>query len=113
MTTNNDINNIRWRGFDYKDGQRRLIEQEVGDGIRDKRMKSRGRVITTFQRDTLIKVAWEIGVSNPNGDNINLFDINLEKGFEIFLDGWRWINRNLIANDIWNRLIVIGGIIEF
>ena len=101
--------NKKWRGLDRGDDRQRLYQSLPGyypGKIR--RMYRRGRLVTSFPKDKLLRIAWKIGVSNPEGfgkEDCQFIGINGNgQGLEFFLTGWGDATKDIIGNYIWNRL---------
>lgn len=95
---------IKWRGIDRGDGKYRLyktVPHHVPDMIR--RRNHRGRLMYSFDKVKLMKIAWKIGVSNPDGFN-KKSELNSNRGIQHFIDGWTRTNKPALMSYIWNHL---------
>lgn len=93
----------RWRGLDKGDNHLRLYKSKH---FLD-RGNHCGRIISSYTKDELIKVAWKIGVTNPEGfdtEECDFWEIPHDEVFEIFASGWSRVDKKTVANYIWNRL---------
>jgi hypothetical protein len=97
-----------WRGIDRRDGKYRLYKRIPSYCPGKMRNKSlRGRLMNSFTKFKLIKIAWKIGVANPDSFDSNdakLFNLTDEEGFKHFAEGWNNSNKDDIMNYIWNHL---------
>jgi hypothetical protein len=103
---------IKWRGIDHRDGKHRLYKIIPGC-IRDKiRYRNQnGRVMHSFSKIKLIKIAWKIGVNNPEGFNKKTSTLSANQGLIHFIDGWINTSKPSLAGHIWNHLADNNSII--
>lgn len=99
----------QWRGIDRGDDRKRIyrkLHRYCPGKIR--RNHRRGRLISSFPKHKLLRIAWKIGVSNPDGfgrEDFQYWGIDdEEEGFEFFLSGWTDETKDCIENYIWGRL---------
>jgi len=106
--TSNKKVRSQWRGLDKYDGKRRLyrsIPSYFPGKIR--RRYRRGRLITSFTHYKLLRIAWKLDVSNPEGfdkSDGEFMELDDNDGFEHFVNGWNDNTKDDIAIYIWNRL---------
>ena len=102
----------RWKGIDHGDNRYRLITSYISDARLSKKSKgskksSKGRLMNSFNRKRLLRIAWEMGVSNPDGFSridCEFFDVDLNQGFAFFASAWHNMFKQSICNYIWNHL---------
>ena len=99
---------LHLNGFEYKDGKYYLSKEITFDFQDKKACKKRKRTMKLFDYDKWVIIAWEIGVSNPEGININNFNGHSEEGSKIFVGKWKGINSNILVDRIWDRLCEIN-----
>lgn len=96
---------IKWRGIDKRDGRYRLYKRTSKHVNR--RPNKSGKLIDSFSKSKLIKIAWKIGVANPDGFDQNdakYLRCGLQSGYIHYKNGWMEINKKIIGNYVWNRL---------
>lgn len=95
-----------WIGLDRCDGKQRLFRYVPGLTLRRDRFP-KGRCMISFSRHKLLRIAWKIGVNNPDGfarDDCNFFGLTDGEGFTHFTLGWKETNKIILGNYIWNHL---------
>jgi hypothetical protein len=97
-----------WIALDRCDGKQRLYRCLPSFmSIQSHPLYRRGRLVTSFTRYKLLRIAWKIGVSNPDGfgrDDCDFFGLNNQEGFQQFILGWKGINKITLGDYIWNYL---------
>ena len=100
---------IGCKGLDIGDGKYRLIfskPQFLSYKIR--KLHDRGRVITSFSKYELIKLAWKIGVINPYGirhhEMIGDEYCDEQDYFRCFAVGWKHCTKYDMSIYIWSHL---------
>ena len=98
----------QWRGIDRGDDRYRLYQKlpHYFPG-KIRRRYRRGRLMESFNQVKLIKIAWKVGVSNPDGfdrSDCEFLGCPLDEGFEHFVDGWNGTKKLALMNYIWNHL---------
>lgn len=99
------LSHYPWQTFLMPDGTRR-VANVVPCHSHDTRVLSRGRNIETLTRDQLLFMAWAMCVTNPDGFDISdchYLTCPLDKGFQIFVSGWKSYSKQQLALFIWNR----------
>lgn len=94
-----------WYGIDRGDDRYRL-RQNVPYRL-SRKSDHRGRLIDSFSKYKLLRIAWKIGVSNPEGfskDDAEFLGLDDYSGFEHFLSGWEGMRKTQLTNYVWNRL---------
>lgn len=99
---------MAWRGLDRGDGRYRLY-QKIPHYFPGKirRQYRRGRLMSTFSRVKLLRIAWKVGVVNPDGFDISdcpFWNVTPEKGFEFFVNGWEGTTKETLIQYLWNKL---------
>lgn len=93
-----------WKGLSFKDRKRRITKIYTNWLLAPKYYSfKRGKLLGSFNKSQLIKIAWEIGIDkdkNPNFTN-----------FERYSRLWRFYSKETIANKIWNYLRLTNNII--
>ncbi len=83
---------IKWLGINRNDGRYRIYKRES----RYKHVK--GRLISSFTRSKLIKIAWKIGASNLIGMNHDYCK------FKDYINGWNRSTKSILCQHIWHHL---------
>lgn len=102
-----------WNFLDKGDGRLRL-QRKAGtkryfkDGKVHVRFKKQSRkLIASFSREKLIKIAWKSDVTNPEGfdrDDAKFLGVTDDIGFDFYKTGWISTKKIVIGRYIWNRL---------
>jgi hypothetical protein len=98
----------RWRGLEKGDGQYRLyrtIPQYRPGKIR--RHSRKGRLMKSYTTIQLMKIAWKIGVTNPEGfdlESCHHWGCEPADGLRFFITGWTGTTKDQLMNHIWNHL---------
>lgn len=99
---------MTWIGLDYGDGNYRLyrcIPYYFPANSKCRYIK--GRLMKSFSQYKLLKIAWKIGVANPDGFDISdsyFININSKVAFDFFVMGWNGIKKKMLIQYIWNKL---------
>ncbi len=105
---------MRCQAFDKGDGRHRLLfkgqSKRSFNPLTHKihvHMKSpKCRLINSFSKDRLMKIAWQAGVSNPDGfdrTDATFFGLNNQSAFDWFQTGWDTTSKTILGIYIWNR----------
>lgn len=106
---------LKWKGVDRHDGKYRLYQTVPGyfpGKIR--RQHRRGKLMTSFDRIKLIKIAWKTGVANPESfdrSDCDILGLTDKQGFHCFVNGWTGTNKPTLIQYIWNHLYDSDNII--
>lgn len=102
-----------WDFFEKGDGRLRLqrktcTTRRFKDGKVHVRFKKPSqRLISSFSRMKLMKIAWKCEVTNPDGfdrGDAKFLDVSDEVGFEFYKTGWTTTTKTIMGRYIWNRL---------
>lgn len=98
-----------WKGLDKGDEKKRLYKcLPKYYPVKLRRRYRRGILMSSFPIRKLLKIAWNIGVSNPDGfDKSDMKYLGFpdeESALSFFLNGWVNTDKESICNYIWNRL---------
>jgi hypothetical protein len=99
----------KWYGIISNDRRKRVIKR-IPQYYPTSPIQHRVRLLESFTLDKLIKLAWNIGVTNPEGMNNETFqleDARDRSTYITFATGWRACPKRVMANYIWNRLVEI------
>jgi hypothetical protein len=105
-----------WKGIRKRGGYLSLI-QEVPQCFpdRDRRRCMRGRMIMGFTRVKLINIAWKVGAFNTSGLDPNFYKANWadkpKMAYARYVASWRGVNKALLCDRIWERLVDTGNVI--
>ena len=98
----------RWRGLDKYDGKKRIYRSIPSYFPRKtRRQYRRGCLMTSFTRYKLLRIAWKLVVSNPEGfdkSDCEFVGLNDDEGFKHFVSGWNRTTKDDIISYIWNHL---------
>lgn len=97
-----------WRGIETWTDNYRVYKRTT------KKPHRKGRLLKSFTYSQLLKLAWEIGVSNPEGFSdydSKFLGYDDGDGFNSFISGWYDTNKSDLINYIWNRLYDTDNII--
>lgn len=102
-----------WDFFEKGDHRLRLrrkatTTRRFKDGkIRIRFKRPSQRLITSFSKAKLLKIAWKSDVTNPDGFDRNdakFLGVTDDTGFEFYKTGWSLTTKLIIGRYIWNRL---------
>jgi hypothetical protein len=103
----------KWNFLERGDGRLRLqrtarIIRRFKDGTVHVRFKrSSHRLMASFSRRKLLKIAWKTDVTNPEGfdrGDTRFLGVDDDIGFEFYKTGWVSTTKIVIGRYIWNRL---------
>ena len=98
-----EVPELRWMGLDRGDGCYRLYQE----GRIETKRHQRGRLMTSFSKEKLLRIAWDIGVFNPDSfgkSECRFWGVTCREGFNMFVTGWERSSKNTIIQYIWNTL---------
>lgn len=105
---------VHWHGIDRQDGKCRLYRRFPSYFPREiRRSYRRGRLVKSFTKYRLYRIAWSLGVSNPEGfckADGEIFDMSNDESFQLFIRGWGRTGKEKLGNYIWNRLYDLNRI---
>ncbi|MEO6067395.1 MAG: hypothetical protein ABIQ41_05385 [Gemmatimonadales bacterium] len=99
---------MEWRGLLDHDRRPRIYQKVPSCfGRRAASQAKRGRVLDSFTRVKLIRIAWKVGVENPQGytkDNCKRF-IRSGNYYEKYVDGWKGLQKYRVTQYLWNHML--------
>ena len=99
---------LKWMGLDRGDGRYRLYQKMPKHHKRRRSQRhKRGWLMSSFSKEDLLIIAWEIGVFNPDGfgkSDCRFWGVTSKQGFKLFLIGWEPSDKNTIIQYMWNTL---------
>jgi hypothetical protein len=102
-----------WDFHDKGDGRLRLRRKthtvrRFKDGkIQIRFKKPSQRLISSFSKAKLLKIAWKCDVTNPDGfdrGDAKFLGVSDKMGFDFYKTGWCSTKKMIIGRYIWNRL---------
>lgn len=98
-----------WKGLDKGDGKYRIYRVLPSClPATFHAQYSRGVLIQKFTKLKLMRIAWILCVSNPDGfSNLDarMFSMNDLSGFCHFMSGWTTTKKDILIEYIWNHLL--------